>query len=290
MRFLFVFILLTQFACTQNIVIEKKIDIPNDIDETSGIVYLKNKKEIITFNDSGGKPELYVLNAKTGKLKKTVKVKNATNIDWESITQDLDYIYVGDTGNNYGNRTNLVIYKIAKKDLKKGKKAKAKKIYYTYEDQTSFEINKHKTNFDCESITIYKNKLYLFTKNWGNHKTTIYEIPTSEGKHVAHKINSIDINCMLTSIAYNPENDVFLGTAYDRDYQSYLIQINNLGTQSQNFKKISLFEELGLANQTEAISWKDNSTIYISREASSVSLKGKKYKRKQKLILISLEK
>lgn len=290
MRFLYVFVFLfTQLACTQTIVIEEKIDIPGKIEETSGIIYLEDKNEIITFNDSGGKSELYVLNAKTGRIKKTVKVKKAKNQDWESITQDDDHIYIGDTGNNSGDRKDLVIYKISKKKLAKKREVKAKKIHYRYEDQKLFDVKSHKTNFDCESITVYKNKLYLFTKNWEDHQTNIYEIPNTKGDYVARKIHTIDINCMLTSIAYDPKNDIFIGTAYDKGYQSYLIKIKHFNTVHQKVEKFSLYKELGLANQTEAIAWKNDSTLYITREASEVTLQGKKYKRNQKLIQISLQ-
>lgn len=263
---------------------------PNEISESSGIVYLKGKKEIVTFNDSGGKPELYILNSKSGKLKRTIKIKNAKNHDWESITHDEHYIYIGDTGNNLGNRKNLVIYKIDKADLKKNIKIKAKKIHYSYQDQKFYTKNKHKTNFDCEAITVYNNKLYLFTKNWGDRKTNIYEIPSEKGKYIAQKIHTININSMLTAIAYNSDNNTFIGTAYDKGYKSYLIKINNFNTIEQKVDKISLFKELGLVNQTEAVTWKNSTTVFISREASNLILDGKKYKRKQKLFSINLEK
>lgn len=289
MKFVLVFILFTQVACTQSIAVKKKIDLPNKIRETSGIVYLKERKEIITFNDSGGKPELYVLNAKSGKLKRTVKVKNAKNRDWESITSDDTYIYVGDTGNNFGNRTNLVVYKIKIKHLKK-KEVKAHKIHFKYQDQKDFGNNRHATNFDCEAITIYNNQLCLFTKNWEDFKTNMYVMPTEKGNHVAVKKHSFAIGCMLTSIAYSFENNLFIGTAYDRNYKSYLIKIQEDQLTSQAFQKISLFDDLGYANQIEAIAWKKKNKVYVTREASMVTVNGKKYDHKQKLIEISLGK
>lgn len=289
MKFLMFFILFTQVACTQSIAIKKKIDIPNKISETSGIVYLKEQKEIITFNDSGGKAELYVLSSKSGKLKRTIKVKNAKNRDWESITSDGNYIYIGDTGNNFGNRTNLVIYKIKIKNLHK-KEIQASKISFKYQDQKDFGNHRHDTNFDCEAITIYNNQLYLFTKNWKDFKTNVYVLPTEKGKHTAVKKHSFAIDCMLTSIAYSTENKLFIGTAYDRNYKSFLIKIKETELASQAFEKISLFDDLGYANQIEGIAWKKKSKVFVTREASAVTVNGKKYDHKQKLIEISLGK
>jgi hypothetical protein len=68
---------------------------------------------IITHNDSGGQANLYEINASTGALR-TVAITNATNVDWE-YAQDASYIYIGDIGNNFGNRTDLKIYKISRK-------------------------------------------------------------------------------------------------------------------------------------------------------------------------------
>ncbi len=81
-----------------------------DIAETSGLVFFDNR--LITHNDSGGMNALYEINTGTGNISRTVTIQNATNVDWEDICTDNDYIYIGDFGNNNGNRTNLKIYKV----------------------------------------------------------------------------------------------------------------------------------------------------------------------------------
>jgi hypothetical protein len=70
---------------------------------------------IITHNDSGGQANLYEINASTGAVLRTVAITNATNVDWEDIAQDALYIYIGDIGNNFGNRTDLKYIKFRKK-------------------------------------------------------------------------------------------------------------------------------------------------------------------------------
>ena len=59
------------------------------------------------FNDSGGKNILYAFD-RSGKIKMEIEIVNAGNDDWESITQDAKHIYIGDFGNNNGNRNNFV--------------------------------------------------------------------------------------------------------------------------------------------------------------------------------------
>ncbi|ANW95958.1 hypothetical protein AXE80_06545 [Wenyingzhuangia fucanilytica] len=270
----------------QNYNIERKVSLSNKISETSGIIYINN--EIVTFNDSGGKPELYTINPYNGKTNRTIWIKNAKNIDWESITQDKEHIYVGDTGNNDGNRTDLVIYKISKRDFYRKNTVNAERILYSYEDQFIFEKQRHSTNFDCEAITIYHNQLLLFTKNWGDYHTKVYKIPTRPGRYEAIKIHSLDIGCMLTSIAYNPENNQFVGTAYDREYQSYIIRVKNFYLREEKIIKTNLTPALNYANQFEAIAWKNKNQIYITREYLKQKVNKKRYKNKQKMFLITL--
>ena len=42
-------------------------------------------------------------------------MSNIKNTDWEEISQDKDFIYIGDIGNNSGNRDDLKIYRAGKK-------------------------------------------------------------------------------------------------------------------------------------------------------------------------------
>src|SRR5690606_14700262 len=77
------------------------------LDETSGLLFYNNT--FITHTDSGGKAELYEVNPTTGAITRTVEITNATNGDWEDIAQDSTHIYIGDIGNNSGDRTDLKI-------------------------------------------------------------------------------------------------------------------------------------------------------------------------------------
>ena len=65
--------------------------LPNKLKESSGLIYYDNL--FWTINDSNGEPELYGISTNTGKIKRTIKLINATNYDWEALTQDSSYIY-----------------------------------------------------------------------------------------------------------------------------------------------------------------------------------------------------
>ena len=75
------------------------------LNETSGLALVQGR--LITHNDKGGEPKLYELDTLNGQLLRTVIVENATNVDWEDLCTDADHLYIGDMGNNDGDRTDL---------------------------------------------------------------------------------------------------------------------------------------------------------------------------------------
>ena len=164
-----------------------------DLDENSGLIFYNNN--IITFNDSGGEANLYEINASTGNITRTVTITNATNVDWEDITQDASYIYIGDIGNNNGNRTDLKIYKIAKNDYNGSDDiAVAEIISYSYADQLDFNSNPNNTNWDAEGLISYGEQLLIFSKNWVDNRVNVYSIPKTNGTYSALLESSYNTN------------------------------------------------------------------------------------------------
>lgn len=68
--------------------------LPSIINESSGLE-TTGKNQIWTFNDAGGKPELYLIDTR-GNLLKTLAIVNVKNRDWEDISKDFgDYWVTG---------------------------------------------------------------------------------------------------------------------------------------------------------------------------------------------------
>ncbi len=152
-----------------------KFQLPSAIPESSGVVWSNGK--LWTHNDSGNPATFFSVDTTTGAVLQKVYVDNYSNTDWEDITADSLYIYLGDCGNNNGNRTDLKILKIAKSDI--GSAAivhlNAQAISFSYTDQTSFASNAL-NNFDCEAVMSMGDYLYLFTKDRGDAKTRVYQL------------------------------------------------------------------------------------------------------------------
>jgi hypothetical protein len=257
------------FCQDKEIKILKTCTLPDQLIETSGLIYFNHL--IWSFNDSGGEPELYALSEKDNKVVKRVTLWNGFNYDWEDITQDSSYIYIGDIGNNFGNRGKLCIYRIHKNGLyKKGNQAvKASQITFTYPDYKPGSIFKmKKSSFDCEAM-IYKNdSIYLFSKDWNTNHTTVYSLPAVPGDYIAHKICSFNVNGLVTAADYDGRQLILLGY---KDYKAFLWifkNISDLNLNKQKSKRIELTEFGGA--QTEGIAIKGAETFYISCEKSSL--------------------
>jgi hypothetical protein len=175
-----------------------KYNLSSTLNETSGLLWWNGA--IWTHNDSGGDPFLFAVDTTTGNITRTVTVTNAVNTDWEDIAQDDNYIYIGDFGNNAnGNRTDLKIYKVSKSDVLAGDNVTAEIINFSYEDQTDFTpTGSNNTNFDCEAMITYGSSLFLFSKNWVNQQTKLYEVPNTAGTHTALKRAELNVQGLIT--------------------------------------------------------------------------------------------
>ncbi|WP_299056252.1 T9SS type A sorting domain-containing protein [uncultured Polaribacter sp.] len=282
--FLFVY-LICHFLYGQVSNFKEKFDLPETVNETSGLLFFDGK--IITHNDSGGQASLYELDSLTGNLTRTVAINNATNIDWEDITEDENHIYIADIGNNNGNRTDLAIYKILKSEFKNNTAVNSEIITFSYEDQTNFSSQPNASNFDAEAIVAYKNHLLIFTKNWQDFKTNVYKIPIEQGNHTAIKVSSANIEGLITGGVF--ANNRFFLTGYSSTLIPFLIFIAPNSTLddaifSSGFDKISLEDNLGQGSQVEAITnIQETGKYYISREKITTTIAGTSYNFNQKL-------
>lgn len=243
----------------------KNFKLPSIIKETSGLIKVDNR--LWTFNDSGGEAKLYQVDEANGHIIKTIQILNATNKDWEDIAYDEKYIYIGDIGNNAGNRQDLKIYKIPRIALKTQQQVKAEIIYFKYSDQRSFKTQIHKNNYDCEAMIAHNGKIYLFSKNWTNKKTRLYVLSNKAGKHIAKYISTFNVQGFVTGATINKKTNMFLLTTY-----SSLLSVNvwafanyhgdNLfNGQAQHLRFTS-----PLQAQVEGITFLNNDKVYLSSE------------------------
>ncbi len=239
--------------------------------ESSGLIYIN--KTVWTHNDSGGKPELYQIDTLTGFVKRTVKIKNTANIDWEDLAQSPTHVFIGNFGNNYGNRTNLTIYRVSKIDLLNpaNDSIVADTIKYHYPDQTVFTSTLNATNYDCEAFVFMNDSLHLFSKSWVTQNTKHYLLPATIGNHTALLADSFNVDGLITSVDINQTNGNIVLLGYKKvgfNYNCFAWLLFNY-TNRNFFKADKRRLELGVAStlgQTEGIVLKNDNTGYFSSE------------------------
>ncbi|WP_299520867.1 T9SS type A sorting domain-containing protein [Winogradskyella sp.] len=244
------------------------------VNETSGLLYLNNT--LITHNDSANTNQLFDLDTSTGAVIRTVTITNATNIDWEDLTNDDTYIYIGDFGNNNGNRMDLKVYRIAISDYFLSTTVTADIINFSYSNQTDFTPSPFATNFDAEGLIHFNNNLYVFSKNWLNGNTDIYELPKTPGTHSISNIDSITAQGLVSGATYNVlDNSVFL-TGYDFN-GAFLIQLSGFNSglfSNGTVTKTSVDVPSNFSSQIEAIAPINASEYYITAEENSPNASG----------------
>ena len=250
----------------------------NSINEASGLLYLNNT--LITHNDSGGSNVLFEIDMTDGSILRTVSVNNATNIDWEDITADTTYIYIGDIGNNSGSRTDLKVYRILISDFFNSSSVTADIINYSYSDQSDFTPNPgpiYTTDYDAEALISFNNKLYIFTKEWSSQSSTIYELPNTPGTYELNPIDTIDCNGLITGACLNTNGSALLLTGYNSFLSPFIIEVE--GYSGSSFSngttlKIGVSAPNTFSSQIEGITAFSPDEFLLSAEAFITSQAG----------------
>lgn len=236
----------------------------DSIKETSGLIHFNHL--LWTHNDDHDKT-IYGLDS-VEKIKKRVRLDKAINTDWEEISQDSSFIYIGDFGNNYhGNRKDLHILKIDKKSFLE-ENPSIETISFEYSDQTDFSPQKpNKTNFDCEAFIISKDSIYLFTKQWNNSKTSIYSLPNQVGHHTAKLKDTLNSKGLVTGATFLESQKLIALCGYSKlgkPFVYLLYDFKNNDFLSGNKRRINL--QLPF-HQIEGIATEDGLHYYLTNES-----------------------
>lgn len=244
----------------------------NQIKETSGLSFFNGK--LYTFNDSGNQPQLFEIDRSSGNITNVLKI-NAENKDWEALTNDGSYFYIGDFGNNAGTRKDLKIYKVPFQTAEINKH-EVKAINFYYPEQTDFTSKNTETNFDAEALIYLNGKLHLFTKEWSSKSTTHYVIdPQIYESQKAEKVESYPTGFVITDASYFDKKLYLIG--YTKKTEVFL-DIFNETEPGIFFKEAPKHYYLGSSlsiGQIEGVAVNE-SGVYISGEKFNSPLGGAK--------------
>jgi hypothetical protein len=246
----------------------KLTNINNQVKEPSGLAY--DGERLWTINDKGGENKVYSIDINSGKTTETIILSNATNIDYEAMAFKKGFLYVGDIGNNDGDRRDLTIYKFKKPSpIEEYTSVNTEKITYKYPEQKDYKKVK-KTEFDAEAMVVSKSSIYVFTKSHASERTVLYKIPDKAGNHNAEMKGIFHPGGLITDAAINEDESVIALLGHDKS--NCFVWILS-GFESGNFfsgKKVKInigsFQDLG---KVEGITFKNNEELFISSERTS---------------------
>ena len=251
----------------ENAAILETIVLPKIINETSGLEILNN--QFITHNDSGGEPSLYFF-SQNGEIINSITLEEESfweiyNNDWEDITADEDYIYIADTGNNFGNRDNLNIIKVKTTDF-----SIDSKIDISYEDQQTF-LPRPKHKYDAEALFLIEDKIAVLSKDRSNLFTDLYLIDKeSNSKQALESKITYNVNSLITGGDYNKDMSLLALVSYNSRGNQFLILFENFNLENLAEKKFRKFKIPLERAQIEAIKIIDNNTFWITSEDEGI--------------------
>lgn len=240
------------------------VQLPGVVSETSGLALWNGY--LYTHNDSNDS-SLYALDTLTASINQIIALPGVVNYDWEDITHDSEYFYVGDFGNNAnGNRQNLRIIKVRKSTLSDAN-PEIDYINFTYSNQTDFTpAGGNSTNFDCEAFIATQDSLYLFTKQWVSRQTSVYALPKTAGSYSAELKTTYNVDGLITGAACIENKKLIVLIGYSTLLQPFFYLLYDFNANdffSGNKRKVNISAPF---HQTEGIATTDGLHYFVSNE------------------------
>jgi hypothetical protein len=242
--------------------------ISDSLSESSGLLIYNNW--FWSHNDSDNPPEIMAFDSMGGHILHTTFIANAPNTDWEEMTQDANYFYIGNFGNNGGSRKDLSILKIRKSDINlttKRDTVKCSFIRFSMGDQTDFTDNFIATDYDMEAMVFAGDSLHLFSKNWVDKMSRHYVSPTDTGSYQLFPVETLNVGGQISGASINSEGQLAL-IGYTKPYYPCFVWLmwdyKNNRFNTGNRRKIDLGNTL-FPGQIEGTTLR-NTTLYISNE------------------------
>lgn len=233
-------------------------DLPTEIRGSSTLFFLDGR--LWSCNDHGGMV-LYALDTTSAEITDSI-VLGGTAYDLEEVTQDDEYLYFGDVGDNNGVRNDLHVLRLEKAAVSSGDVV-FDTLWYTYPDRTDSSAR----DFDCEAFVATDTALILFTKQWQTHGSTCYSIPKTPGRWEARRLFDISTGGMVTGACYQPERGRLVLCGYNMLCKPFVYLARGFtGSDFVGGQQTRVELTNGMGCQTEGIATTDGLHYYLTCE------------------------
>lgn len=180
------------------------------ITECSGVVESRRDANLLwVHNDSGGEARLFAV-TRAGTLVATLNLEGVRAVDFEDISigpgpeKDIPFLFVADTGNNRGARTEFSVYRLTEPSLEELPGGAS--ILVAAPDRIRFAYDR--APIDCEALAVHPESglIYLFTKQ--AFLTTVYALdPSGDGGRVqtARQVATLRVGDVVTGGDFSPD-------------------------------------------------------------------------------------
>ena len=251
--------------------------LPAEISEPSGMVRsLSHPGVFWVHSDSGNPPRLHAVDAE-GRILARAQVEGAANVDWEDIaTRDGD-LYIGDIGNNFQLREDLVILRVAEPSIAEPDTIVPvpilSRIRFRYPDQETIPATRPR--FDAEALFWAQDSLWLLSKHRDDHKTTLYRFPDTTGKEVQtlERVRDLELGGfghpyggMATGADVSADGRYLAILSYHAIFIFELSEVDGHDLLSHPIRRIELRTQL---QQCESITW-DAQALIVTNERGRI--------------------
>jgi len=262
----FIMILIISAACLSDqqlkvLTIDSEIMLPQELAEISGMAIIGNT--VFAINDSGNGNFLFTFDLNTGKLIQTYRLRGMLNNDWEELAIYNDHLYIGDFGNNFGNRKNLGIYRIHIDSL--GLAGATVGITgIAYKDQIINKSRYSKHPWDCEAMIVSESGISCFTKERDSLYTSLYKPAEGQSDNLMSPMDRFRAEMLVTGACFDKDGQKLYLCGYLNN-ETYLLVFRDAEKPvfTDSYKHYHIH---GLKNtQVESILIRDN-YLYLASE------------------------
>lgn len=245
----------------------ERVQLSEKLAEISGLARVGDR--FFGHNDGGDRPVLYEFNHTSGEVLREVLIEGADNLDWESITADERYLYIGDIGGNNFDRDQMQIYKVLISDVLENNSVESEKtIIYKNENHPK----------DFEAMYIKDNNLYLLSKNVTNYICEIFKVDLSTSETIlGDAVGRSQLKVAVTEADYSVETGELALIGYNkpsrRKLKLFRVDVLRYSQFTNSpFEKDAKLNQKTLVNsikvaQAEGILYSESSnSLYISSE------------------------